>query len=180
MIIRRLRTKVGSKNRKAGAESGFTLVEIVMAMVLLGIMGTFSVQFISSIASTNQLSVGQKDLVDNSKLAMEFMLRELRMADNRVDAITLTATSIQFTKLSPYEQDTNITQILYSYNSGTGVITRTSGTVTTTVATQVTAFVITKTTNNDSKDFYTIRMELTGTNGENFTLASGVVPRVGI
>ncbi|MBT3185492.1 MAG: prepilin-type N-terminal cleavage/methylation domain-containing protein [Nitrospina sp.] len=180
MIIHRFTTEPDSKRRKAGAESGFTLVEIVMAMVVMGILGVFSVQLISNAARTSQLSAGQKDLVDEAKLAMEFMIRELRMADNRVDAITLTATSIQFTKLSAYEQDTNLSQILYSYNSGTGKITRTSNAVTTTVATQVTAFVITETTNNDSKAYYTIRMELTGANGENFTLASGVVPRIGI
>ncbi|MBC8288607.1 MAG: prepilin-type N-terminal cleavage/methylation domain-containing protein [Nitrospinae bacterium] len=171
-------TAVNSRNHKA--EGGFTLIEVIIAVVLMGVMGMFTVQFISGAARTNQLSAGQKNLVDEAKLAMEFMLRELRMADNRVDAINLTATSIQFTKLSAYEQDTNLTQILYSYNSGAGTITRTSGAVTTTVATQVTAFVITKITNNDTKDYYTIRMELTGANGENFTLASGVVPRVGI
>ena len=180
MIFRQFIREVGSKNRKAGAESGFTLIEIIMAMVIMGIMGVFTVQFISNIARTNQLSAGQKDLVDEAKLAMEYMTRELRLADDRTDAITQTATSIEFSKLNPYEQDTNISLILYSYNSGTGVITRKSGAVTTTVATQVTAFVITKTSNHDGKDYYTIRMELTGANGENFTLASGVVPRVGI
>jgi prepilin-type N-terminal cleavage/methylation domain-containing protein len=171
-------TQVGSKNRKA--EDGFTLIEIIMAMVLMGVMGMFSVQFISSLAQTNQLSAGQKDLVDEAKLAMEFMTRELRMADTRTTSIVWTATSITFSKLSAYEQDTNIADILYSYNNGTGKIERTSNGTTTTVATQVTAFVINKDTNNDGKDYYTIRMELTGVNGENFMLASGVVPRVGI
>ena len=180
MIIPRFMTEVGSENRKAGGESGFTLIEIIMAMVLLGIMGMFSVQFISSIARTNQLSAGQKDLVDEAKLAMEFMTRELRMADSRTTPIAVTATSIQFDKLSAYDQDPNLTQILYSYNSGTGEIKRTSNLVETTVARQVSDFVITKTTNDDTKDYYTIRMELTGVNGENFTLASGVVPRVGL
>ena len=162
------------------SEDGFSLVEVIVAIVLMGVMGMFTVQFISGAARTNQLSSGQKNLVDEAKLAMNFMVRELRMADNRTDAITVTSTSIQFSKLSGYEQDTNTSLISYSYNSGAGTITRTSGAVTTTVATQVTGFTITETTNSDSKTYFTIKMQLTGPNGENFTLASGVVPRVAI
>ncbi|KMP10946.1 hypothetical protein UZ36_05985 [Candidatus Nitromaritima sp. SCGC AAA799-C22] len=165
---------------KERTDRGFTLVEIVVVIVLMGILGVFTVQFISQAARANQLTADQKDIVDEAKLAMEFLTRELRMADTTTNAIVQTATSVLFDKLSAYEQDTNISQIQYSYNSGTQTLSRTSNAVTTTVATKITAFDITKTTNGDGKDFYVITMTLTGAEGGTFKLISGVVPRIGI
>ena len=152
-------------------QAGFTLIEMVAAMVLLGIMGVFSMQFITGAAESNRLVSGQKALVDDAKLAMEFMIRELRVASEDANNISLpTPTSITFDKYSSLSFDTDTTDINYSLVGTT--IVRASNTATTTLASQVTAFSITST-----GKFYTISMTLTGANGENFTLTSAVQPR---
>jgi prepilin-type N-terminal cleavage/methylation domain-containing protein len=155
---------------------GFTLIEIIVVIILLGITGVFSIQYIRQITLAGQLVSGQKDMVDGAKLAMEYMTRELRTADLSVNAVLCGAvacaigtdyTTITFNKLSGYTQDTNMSGITYTLNSGS--LQRTSGATTTTLAKNVTAFAIRQL----STDFYRITLRLQGTQGEDFTLVSG-------
>lgn len=159
---------------------GFTLIEIILAIILLGIVGVFSTQFITSITQSAQQTTSQKGLVDDAKLAMEYILREVRVASENNNDITYsssaTTTSITFDKFNGYTVDTNATAINYSWDSTTKILTRTSGLVTTTLATQVSSFTIAESPAVDS-DFYVFTLTLQGTNGENFTLQSGVRPR---
>lgn len=159
---------------------GFTLIEIILAIILLGIIGIFSTQFITSITQSAQQTTSQKGLMDDAKLTMEYILREVRVAsENNTDIVyssSPTTTSITFDKFNGYTVDTNATAINYSWNSTTKILTRTSGLITTTLATQVTAFTIVESPAVDS-DFYVFTLTLQGTNGENFTLQSGVRPR---
>ena len=158
-------------------QKGFTLIEMVAAIIIMSIMGTFSIQFLTGAAQTNRLVAGQKALVDDAKLAMEFMLRELRVASEGTTAITFTDTgstaSITFYKFSGLTVDTSTGPIIYSWSGTT--LTRTT-TATTNLATQVTDFSITETTTSGSK-YYTFSLTLAGSNGESFTLESGVRPR---
>ncbi|MBI4389040.1 MAG: prepilin-type N-terminal cleavage/methylation domain-containing protein [Nitrospinae bacterium] len=160
-----------------GNNRGFTLVEIVIGLVLLSIMGVFSIGYLRNLAETTQLTESQKTLVDESKFAMEFLVRELRMADDTTNSITIGGggTSVTFDKLNAYPKDTNISSVNYTWNSGAKTLTRTSASVTTTLATNVTSFNI-----SVSSDFYTITMTLAGSSGENFTLESAVRPRITI
>lgn len=165
------------KTRPIKNQAGFTLIEMVAAIVLLGIMGLFSTQFITGAAESNRLVSGQKGLLDDAKLAMEFMVRELRVAnvdtDNSGAVINVSGTagnnSISFTKYGGLTLDST-TAITYSRVGST--IQRTAA-ATTTLATQVTGFTIVE----ESSDFYRIAMTLAGPNGTNFTLESGVRPR---
>jgi len=159
-----------NKIRLLRNQAGFTLVEMIAAIVLLGIMGLFSTQFITGAAESNRLVSGQKGLVDDAKLAMEFMIREIRVANESTNSISTTATSITFDKYGGLTVDTDSTEISYSLVSGT--IRRTSSNATTTLADNVDAFSVAK-----SGDFYTLSMTLKGANGTNFTLTSGVQPR---
>lgn len=168
--------KIHLRNQK-----GFTLIEMISAIILLGVMGLFSIQFLTGAAQTNRLVAGQKALVDDAKLAMEFLLRELRVASEGTTASptlitftdTGTAASITFYKFSGLTVDTSTGPIIYSWSGST--LTRQS-TATTTLATQVTDFSITETTTAGSK-YYTFSLTLQGSNGESFTLESGVRPR---
>ncbi len=162
--------------------AGFTLVEMIADITLVGVMGLFSIQFITGAAESNRLASGQKGLLDDAKLAMEFMIREIRVAN----IITTTVPpgvpivvsagndSITFNKFGGLVVDTNATQIRY-FKDGTAIKRTSNGTNETTLADQVTAFTVTK-----SGDFYTLSMTLAGPNGENFTLKSGVRPRSSI
>ncbi len=165
---------------------GFTLIEIILAIVLASILGIFTIQFVSQIARTTDLTAGQKELVDEGKLAMEFLVRELRAADETNNAIALATPSITFDKLSAYEQDTNVCQINYDLVSNTlqrttragadATCSSFTGSTTTTLASGVTSFTIVKTATG-STFYYVITMELTGSEGNTFQLETAVRPR---
>jgi prepilin-type N-terminal cleavage/methylation domain-containing protein len=162
--------------------NGFTLVEIIAAITLLGIMGIFTTQFITSIAQSTQLTTAQKGLVDDAKLAMEYLIREVRVstADDNDILYSSTATTafISFDKFNGYTVDTNKAVIRYDWNSTSKTITRTSGVggVVTTLAAQVTSFTVAESPSVGSL-FFIFTMTLEGPKGENFTLKSGVRPR---
>jgi prepilin-type N-terminal cleavage/methylation domain-containing protein len=164
-------------------QRGFTLIEMIAAITLLGIMGIFSTQFITSITASAQLTTAQKGLVDDAKLAMEYLIRESRVASEDVNSIAYssspTTTSITFDKYNGYTVDTNNTGINYAWDSTSKALTRTSGAVTTTLATQITSFTIVESPSIGSR-FFIFTMSLQGINGENFTLESGVRPRSSI
>jgi len=146
-----------------------------MAITLLGVIGIFSTQFITSITQSAQLTTGQKGLVDDAKLAMEFLLREVRVSTG--DGVSIssnpTAATVTFDKFNGYTVDTNATNIQYNWDSGSQTLTRTSGGTPTILATQITSF----TAAEPSNDFFVFTLTLLGPNGENFTLESGVRPR---
>lgn len=165
--------KIYRRNLLTGNQRGFTLIEMIAAIIVLGIMGIFSTQFITNITRSSQLSTGQKELVDEAKLAMEYLVRELRVA-NDIANITYTTNSITFDKYSGYTEDTNATAITYALIGSS--LQRTSAAIPTTLATQVTGFTVAESPSTGS-GFYVFTITLQGPNGENFTLKSGVRPR---
>lgn len=175
MMESRIKLKAGFPHLKN--QCGFTLIEMISAIVLLGVIGIFSTQFITSISQTAQQTTSQKGLVDDAKLAMEYLIREVRVASEANNDIVIssspTAASITFDKFAGYTVDTNEDGIVYAWTSASKTLTRTSGATTTTLSTQITSFTVVE----SSTDFYVFSMTLTGTNGESFTLESGVRPR---
>jgi len=74
---------------------GFTLIELILVIVLLGIV---PIALTSAFVPTAQISVTvdtRKDALQNARLAMERMLREIREA--RSITAGFTATSLTFT-----------------------------------------------------------------------------------
>ena len=151
-------------------EAGFTLLEIVITVVLLGIISVVTIQFVSSSAEVGQIQTERNKLVNEARLVMETMTREIRYAVP--PSVVATAVSITFDKQFPYLQDATVAGIDYTYNPAAQVIQRTGGAVST-VATQVSAFAIT-----DNAGWYTISMTLTHSLGGNFSLTSAVRPRI--
>jgi prepilin-type N-terminal cleavage/methylation domain-containing protein len=93
-------------------QKGYTLIEIVMVIVLLGIIGVVTFQVVFSGVETFTKARDRKDLYDQAKLAMERMVREIRDANQIVTpAVGSTATSINFIKAhtSPGDTSTDIT-----------------------------------------------------------------------
>ena len=172
------------QSRQAGS-NGFTLIEIIMAISLASVLGLFTIQFVSQAARTTQLTRTQKDLVDAGKLAMEYMVRELRVASAKNNPFVVTTTSIKFDKLTSLAQDTNKCRIEYSYSAGTlkrtthtgsdAACSTFTGTTVTTLATGITSFSITAPVGDPN--YYTITMTLTGPEGNTFQLESAVRPR---
>ena len=83
-------------------EKGFTLVEIIIVIVILGIISGVTFQIVASGVEAFKKSSARKELYDQGRLALERMVRELR------DAKEITATSsdsITFTKVHQSAQD---------------------------------------------------------------------------
>lgn len=65
---------------------GSTLVELLIAMVVFSLVTIMVVNVFSGVLKDQQGIVDKKNLLDNSRYAMEFMTKELRMAQiNSID-----------------------------------------------------------------------------------------------
>jgi prepilin-type N-terminal cleavage/methylation domain-containing protein len=76
--------------RKA-VDAGFTLVELMVTMVLLGILGTTLATVALNLQSTTTAVRQNSDLLHETRLAMERLVRELRQAGT-IDEVELPAT----------------------------------------------------------------------------------------
>ena len=62
--------------------AGFTLIELVLVIVLIGIMVGLSAPFISTMIDAWMCNRTERDLVFNARLALNRLVREMRMANN--------------------------------------------------------------------------------------------------
>ncbi|WP_323930623.1 PilW family protein [Aeromonas veronii] len=76
----RLRLAANRTYRKPRGNSGFTLVELVMVILLLGIMATFTSQFIGIGSQIYGDASSREQLMSDARFAMERLNRELRDA----------------------------------------------------------------------------------------------------
>lgn len=77
------------------SQRGFTLIEIIVVIVILSIVSAISIKFLADSLRIYTMTVNQKTLLDEGKLSLERMCRDIRDAK----AITAsTASSITFTR----------------------------------------------------------------------------------
>jgi prepilin-type N-terminal cleavage/methylation domain-containing protein len=74
---------------------GFTLIEIIIVIVILCIVSGITIKFLVDSMKVYTMTVDQKTLLDEAKLALERMCRDIR--DGRI-IITTAASSIAFTR----------------------------------------------------------------------------------
>jgi prepilin-type N-terminal cleavage/methylation domain-containing protein len=60
---------------------GFTTIELIVVIVVLGVVGVFTFQFLASGIQTYITMQRQKDLFDEARLCLERMSREIRDAE---------------------------------------------------------------------------------------------------
>jgi len=65
---------------KKDSSQGFTFIEMVVVVVILSIVSAISIHFLANSLKTYSMSVNQKTLLDEGKLALERMGREVRDA----------------------------------------------------------------------------------------------------
>lgn len=60
---------------------GFTIIELIVVIIILGVVGVFTFQFLASGIQTYITMQKQKDLLDEARLCLERMSREIRDAE---------------------------------------------------------------------------------------------------
>lgn len=77
--------------RRPRRDAGFTMIELLVGMVLLGVLGTLLMGTALTMQSSTMQSQKNADLLHETQLAMERMVRELRQAGT-IDEVELPAT----------------------------------------------------------------------------------------
>ena len=165
-----------SANPKSAFERGFTLIEIIIVIVILSIVSAITIKFLVDGLRIYTMTVNQKTLLDEGKLALERMCRDIRDANN---IVATTASSIAFTRTNATGtgQDGAAERIRFDLSGTTlrkakGVDAAGNGGTPYTMADNVTAFTVTNATNEIQ-----LQLTLQLASGENVTLQTRVYPK---
>jgi prepilin-type N-terminal cleavage/methylation domain-containing protein len=143
--------------KRPARDGGLTLVELLVAMALLGLLGALVISVALAMQRNTTNAQANGDLLHETRLAMERLTRELRQA-GRIDEVELaagTASAIGITFFADFDNDrvadldaADPEVLTYRYTPGTGQLTLTvndaAGNVTVTpiLASRVTAFAL--------------------------------------
>lgn len=109
---------------------GFTLIEIIVVIVIVGIISTIAAMIILEGAKSYTIEDARSDVQYQARLAMERMAREIRLIRSQADITTMTANNLLYTGI---QGDTMRFQLV-----GTDIM-RTQNAVTQRLASGVTA-----------------------------------------
>ena len=159
-------------NIKMANNKGFTLIEIIIVIVVLGVLSIFGFSFISTAIHTYSMMEKQKGLFDQATMVMERISRELRDANTiSAPASGTSDSTLTFTKSHGSPEETTTYDITFQCPSTT--LQRIGSTTPTAVnlADNVSAFTVTNSSNG-------ITISLTLESGEaNITLQSYIYPK---
>jgi prepilin-type N-terminal cleavage/methylation domain-containing protein len=154
---------------------GYTLIEIIIVIVILAIVAVISIKFLIDGMQIYTMTVNQKTLYDEGKLALEKMCRDIRDAR---DIINTTPSSIAFRRTNATTGGDGAGERIRFDLSGTtlqkvkGVNPAGNGGTPYAMANDVTPFTVTEAT-NEIQLTLTLRL----TSGENVTLQTKVYPK---
>jgi prepilin-type N-terminal cleavage/methylation domain-containing protein len=160
---------------------GFTLIEIIIVIVILTIVSAISIKFLFDGLRIYTMTVNQKTLFDEGKLALERMCRDIRDAQSiSVPAAGGSGSVITFIRNNATAQDGASETITFQRNAGNNTLekVKTSPAATRTMADNVNTFTVTRgavATNNLSE--ITLALNLLLGTGENLTLQTKVYPK---
>ena len=160
---------------KKDSSQGFTFIEMVVVVVILSIVSAISIHFLANSLKTYSMSVNQKTLLDEGKLALERMGREVRDArsilfpppgssGNRMTLIRTHATA----------HDSGNENITFQLAGNMLVKVKTQPAAASAMAANVSAFIITREAANDE---IKIELALSLGSGENVALQTKVYPK---
>ena len=169
-IFERLRTT--NSELDTMGKRGFTLIEVVIVIVILSIVSAITIYFLVSSLRVYTMTVNQKILFDEGKLAVERICRDIRDANSITGS---TATSITFirTHATGAGQDIANETITFQLTGTTLEKVKASPAVTSAIAENVSAFTVTRAADDEIKLVLTLSL---GT-GENVTLQTKVYPK---
>jgi len=166
------------RNPKSAFERGFTLIEIIVVIVILSIVSAITIYFLVNSLKVYTMTVNQKTLFDEGKLALERMCRDIRDASS----ITLpiaggSGNSITFARTNATAQDIASETITFQLTGGNLQKVKASPSATRTLAANVSAFTVTRgaaATNNENEIKLVLTLSLA--TGENATIQTKVYP----
>ncbi len=168
--------------RKGGwGDLGFTLVEVVAVIVILSIASAITIYFLVNSLRVYTMTVNQKTLYDEGKLALERMCRDIRDAQSiSVPAAGASGSVITFIRNNATAQDIAGETIIFQRNGVANTLEKlkASPSATVTMVDNVNTFTVTRgaaATNNLNEMTLALNLRL-GT-GENVTLQAKVYPK---
>ena len=156
-------------------EGGFTLIEMVVVIVILSIVSTITIYFLINSLKAYTMTVNQKTLLDEGKLALERMCRDIRDARSITSPASGGSGSlITFIRNNATVQDVAAESITFQLTGSTLQKVKSSPSATSTMAANVSTFTVTRGATNDE---ITIVLTLSLSSGENATLQTKVYPK---
>ncbi len=134
----------------------FTLIEIIVVIVILSIVSGISIKFVVDSLRIYTMTVNQKTLFDEGKLAMERMCRDIRDAKSITTFTAGPPGSITFVRNNATVYDAGLPgnttgeTIIFQQNAVAGTLEKVKSSPsasTTTMAEHVTSFTVTNATN---------------------------------
>lgn len=182
-VIKSLRKSLGSMNPRIlePLSKGFTLIEIIIVIVILSVVSAITIKFLIDSLKIYTMTVNQKTLYDEGKLAMERMCRDIRDARSiTTPAAGGSGSILTFTRTNLTAQDAANETITFQRNAGNSTLEKikTSPAATSRMADNVSSFTVTRgspTTNNENE--ITLLFSLSLGTGENVTLQTKVYPK---
>ena len=156
---------------------GFTLIEIIVVIVILCIVSGITIKFLVDSLRIYTMTVNQKTLFDEGKLALERMCRDIRDARSITSPIAGGSGSlITFTRTNAtgLNQDIANETITFQLNGSTLEKVKTSPAATSAMAGNVSGFIVTR---GAADDEIKIVITLSLGSGENVTLQTKVYPK---
>lgn len=84
------------QEKKARFLTGFTLIELVMVIAIVGVIALVAAPFISTALDSWLFTQTERDIVFSARLAMNRMVREIRQIKNVASISTFTDTEFEF------------------------------------------------------------------------------------
>ena len=148
------------------SQKGFTLIEIIIVIVILGIVSAITIKFLTDGLRIYTMTVNQKTLFDEGNLALERMCRDIRDARSiTTPAPGGSGSTITFLRGNSTTQDVADESITFQLTGSTLEKVKSLPSATSAMAFNVTTFTVTRgqaATNNENEITIQLNLALTG------------------
>jgi len=153
---------------------GFTFIEVIVVIVILSMMAAIGIHFLGDSIKIYTMNVNQKTLLDEGKLALERMCRDIRDGNSiSSPAAGSSGSLITFTRAHATAQDAAGEAITFRLTGNTLQKEKTAPSATRAMAENVSAFTVSRAASEE----ITLQLTLSLTSGENVTLQTKVFPK---
>jgi prepilin-type N-terminal cleavage/methylation domain-containing protein len=153
---------------------GFTLIEGVIVIVILSIVSAVMIHFLVNSLKVYTMTINQKNLLDEGKLALERMCRDIRDANGiTTPGAGSSGNLITFTRTNATAQDSASEKMTFQLTGSNLEKVKTSPFATSTLAGNVSTFTVTRDTSNEIK----LQLTLSLGTGENVNFQTKVYPK---